>query len=72
MCLATSGFASGVGSILEFYPLKYRRSFQRPVPHLTDAQRLAIDWHRVGSYLAASIALVNESGPIQERQRENS
>lgn len=41
-------FMSGMGSVLEIYPAPHVRTFRRQYDGLNDAQRLALDWYRVG------------------------
>jgi hypothetical protein len=54
----TTFFLAGVSSVLEVYPVPQRIVVHRFPQGLTDAQRLATDWYRVGQSLYASIGKI--------------
>jgi hypothetical protein len=60
-------FLSGVGSSLELWPLPQSRIVTRMHPQLTDAQRLASDWQRVGHALYSAIEKVNLDAGKEEQ-----
>lgn len=65
-------FLSGMGSSLEIYPVPHVYPFQRHLPELNDAQRLASDWYRVGHalYSAIGVVTVERSGGEQEKSED--
>lgn len=65
----TSCFLAGIGGALEVYPLPIRFSVRQPSAGLTDAQRLASDWYRVGGAIRSAIndpMLENELGQLRK------
>ena len=48
-------FFAGMGSALEVCPLPFLYNIQRPFGDLSDGQRLASDWLRVGHALYTSL-----------------
>jgi hypothetical protein len=65
--MTKSLFLSGIGCSLELYPVPHVYIIQRPFGPLTDAQRLASDWHRVGHALYSAM---NTSKPGKEIVKE--
>lgn len=61
-------FVCGVGSVLEVYPVPHLYNFQRHMPELSDAQRLAGDWNRVGQALYTALDAV--AGEPHEQEEE--
>jgi hypothetical protein len=61
-------FVCGVGSVLEMYPVPMAYHVERPSATMTDAQRLASDWQRVGRALSAAMTTARaESTSGKER-----
>ena len=63
-------FVAGMGSALELCPLPYRVVVQRQFVGLSDAQRLASDWYRVGYALYSSIDAISAERAV-ETEKDN-
>jgi hypothetical protein len=70
-------FARGMGSVLQIYPARHVYSIPRVGGELTDAQRLASDWDRVGHAMYSVIGsgklmhhLKAKESPIVKTKRE--
>ena len=63
-------FLQGLGSALEIAPAASLFPFQRLNPDLSDGQRLASDWQRVGNAMRSAIAQVASTGSDSGEKEE--
>jgi hypothetical protein len=61
-------FLSGVGSVLEVCPVPHVYQVRSIFAGLTDSQRLASDWYRVGYALYSAIGVVASENAIGQEQ----
>lgn len=63
-------FLCGMGSVLEIYPVPYLYQFHRHRPDLSDAQRLANDWRRVGEAMYSAMGSLSPEQAGEQAQQE--
>ena len=63
-------FVGGMGSALEIYPVPHTYVIRSPFAKLTDAQRLASDWYRVGRALYYALDVAKSERRVEEQSRE--
>jgi hypothetical protein len=61
-------FVSGIGSAMEVSPVPFHYPIASPVSGISDSQKLASDWLRVGHSLYASMRSEDAEKLSEERQ----